>query len=227
MGEAPFIRPQRVPEGTRYSVLKITTKFKTPLSKHHIFLHHCTGCMSFDLSDSNWITCFDLILKWHWLTYTVFLSLLALKISLRDFFTILLEGTGLLDFWVHYPTLSYSKLKKHSSLGPALNMRRITTRITCRFHHIALKTQNGGRYCEGQHYGKQPCNTHPCLLPEVRFDQGCAGRSIFPILWIQFPLFDLDIPSFRGSTGPSGPIAPTLVGGKALAMIKKNIYCWG
>ena len=48
-----------------------------------------------------------------------FLSLLALKINLRNFFTTLLEGTWLLDFWVHYPTLPYSKLKNHYSLGPA------------------------------------------------------------------------------------------------------------
>ena len=52
-----------------------------------------------------------------------FLSLLALKISLRNFFTTLLEGTRLLDFWVHYPTLPYSKLKNHYSLGPAWQLR--------------------------------------------------------------------------------------------------------
>merc|ERR1712218_319710 len=50
---------------------------------------------------------------------TVFLSLLALKINLRNFFTTLLEGTRLLDFSVHYPTLPYSKLKTHYSQGPA------------------------------------------------------------------------------------------------------------
>ena len=49
---------------------------------------------------------------------TVFLSLWALKISLRNFFSTLLEGTRLLDFWVHYPTLPYSKLTNHYSLGP-------------------------------------------------------------------------------------------------------------
>ena len=53
---------------------------------------------------------------------TVFLSLLALKINLRNFFTTLLEGTRLLDFWVHYPTLPYSKLKIHYSLGPGGNL---------------------------------------------------------------------------------------------------------
>ena len=67
---------------------------------------------------------------WNWLDqvnlrqllieYDIFCQkpLLALKISLRNFFTTLLEGTRLLDFSVHYPTLPYSKLKNHYSLGP-------------------------------------------------------------------------------------------------------------
>ena len=67
---------------------------------------------------------------WNWLDqvnlrqllieYDIFCQkpLLALKISLRNFFTTLLEGTRLLDFWVHYPTLPYSKLKNHYSQGP-------------------------------------------------------------------------------------------------------------
>ena len=49
---------------------------------------------------------------------TPFQTCSAAKFSLRNFFTTLLEGTRLLDFWVHYPTLPYSKLKNHYSLGP-------------------------------------------------------------------------------------------------------------
>ena len=41
--------------------------------------------------------------------------------NVRNFFTTLLAITRLLDFWVHYPTLPYSKLKNHYSLGPADN----------------------------------------------------------------------------------------------------------
>ena len=52
-----------------------------------------------------------------------FLSLphcfLAGSINLRKIFTTLLAITRLLDFWVHYPTLPYPKLKNHYSSGPA------------------------------------------------------------------------------------------------------------
>ena len=38
---------------------------------------------------------------------------------LWKFFTTLLAITRLLDFWVHYPTLPYPKLKNHYPSGPA------------------------------------------------------------------------------------------------------------
>ena len=41
------------------------------------------------------------------------------SIRLWKFFTTLPEGTRLLDFWVHYPTLPYPKLKNHYPSGPA------------------------------------------------------------------------------------------------------------
>ena len=40
------------------------------------------------------------------------------SIGLWKFFTTLLEGTRLLDFWVHFPTLPYPKLKNHYPSGP-------------------------------------------------------------------------------------------------------------
>ena len=40
-------------------------------------------------------------------------------IKLWNFVTTLLAITRLLDFWVHYPTLPYLKLKNHYSSGPA------------------------------------------------------------------------------------------------------------
>ena len=43
---------------------------------------------------------------------------LAGSIRLWKFFTTLPEGTRLLDFWVHYPTLPYPKLKNHYPSGP-------------------------------------------------------------------------------------------------------------
>ena len=39
--------------------------------------------------------------------------------NIRKFFTTLLAITRLLDFWVHYPTLPYPKLKNHYLSGPA------------------------------------------------------------------------------------------------------------
>ena len=45
---------------------------------------------------------------------------LAGSIRLWKFFTTLPEGTRLLDFWVHYPTLPYPKLKNHYPSGPDL-----------------------------------------------------------------------------------------------------------
>ena len=44
---------------------------------------------------------------------------LARSIRLWKFVTTLPEGTRLLDFWVHYPTLPYPKLKNHYPSGPA------------------------------------------------------------------------------------------------------------
>ena len=38
----------------------------------------------------------------------------------KNFFTTLLAITRLLDFWVHYPTLPYPKLKNHYPSGPCL-----------------------------------------------------------------------------------------------------------
>ena len=43
---------------------------------------------------------------------------LAGSIRLWKFFTTLPEGTRLLDFWVHYPTLPLPKLKNHYLSGP-------------------------------------------------------------------------------------------------------------
>ena len=44
---------------------------------------------------------------------------LAGSMNVRIFFTTLLAITRLLDFWVHYPTLPYPKLKNHYPSGPA------------------------------------------------------------------------------------------------------------
>ena len=43
--------------------------------------------------------------------------------NVRKFFTTLLAITWLLDFWVHYPTLPYPKLKYHYPSGPAKQSR--------------------------------------------------------------------------------------------------------
>ena len=43
---------------------------------------------------------------------------LARSIRLWKFVTTLPEGTRLLDFWAHYPTLPYPKLKNHYPSGP-------------------------------------------------------------------------------------------------------------
>ena len=44
---------------------------------------------------------------------------LAGLMNVRNFFTTLLAITRLLDSWVHYPTLPYTKLKNHYPSGPA------------------------------------------------------------------------------------------------------------
>ena len=47
---------------------------------------------------------------------------LAGLMNVRKFCTTLLAITRLLDFWVHYPTLPYPKLKNHYPSGPAAYM---------------------------------------------------------------------------------------------------------
>ena len=88
---------------------------------------------------------------------------LAGSIRLWKFFTTLPEGTRLLDFWVHYPTLPYPKLKNHYPSGPGKNKDILSRK------NIALEPSNIFKeHCYSpmiEHHTFAPKNSYLWFVP--------------------------------------------------------------